>query len=94
MAVRTPRKLLQQFGVQLPAGTRVVVHDSTAEMRYLVLPMRPEVRAFSRCCGCSCFCCILHRCCEQGSEGWSEQQLRTLVTRDCMIGTRLPLTPT
>ena len=43
MAVRAPRLLLQQLGLQLPPATRVLVHDSTAEMRYMVLPMRPEV---------------------------------------------------
>ena len=70
MAVRAPRQLLQQFGLNVPAGTRVVTHDSTAEMRYMVLPVRP-----------------------QGTDGWSEAQLRLLVTRDCMIGTQLPITP-
>ena len=43
MAVRSPRLLLQRFGLCIPAATRVVTHDSTAEMRYMVLPMRPEV---------------------------------------------------
>ncbi len=70
MAVRAPRQLLQQFGLHVPAGTRVVTHDSTAEMRYMVLPMRPR-----------------------GTDGWGEAQLRTLVTRDCMIGTQLPIEP-
>jgi nitrile hydratase len=46
------------------------VWDSTAEIRYLVLPMRPK-----------------------GTEGWSEERLATLVTRDSMIGTALPLAP-
>ncbi|MCV6586116.1 MAG: nitrile hydratase subunit alpha [Marinibacterium sp.] len=41
-AVREPRKVLAEFGVELPAGTAVRVWDSTAEIRYLVLPMRPE----------------------------------------------------
>ena len=41
-AVREPRKVLAEFGVTLPEGTRVRVWDSTAEMRYLVIPMRPE----------------------------------------------------
>jgi nitrile hydratase len=70
MAVRAPRQLLRQFGLHVPAGTRVVTHDSTAEMRYMVLPMRPR-----------------------GTDGWSEAQLRLLVTRDCMIGTQLPIVP-
>lgn len=41
-AVREPRAVLAEFGVTLPAGQRVRVWDSTAEVRYLVLPMRPE----------------------------------------------------
>ncbi len=41
-AVREPRRVLAEFGVELPEGTVVRVWDSTAEIRYLVLPMRPE----------------------------------------------------
>jgi nitrile hydratase len=41
-AVADPRGVLAEFGVTLPAGTEVRVWDSTAEMRYLVVPMRPE----------------------------------------------------
>jgi nitrile hydratase len=41
-AVREPRAVLAEFGTSLPEGTEVRVHDSTADMRYLVLPMRPE----------------------------------------------------
>ena len=41
-AVREPRAVLVEFGVSLPADTRVRVWDSTAEIRYLVLPMRPD----------------------------------------------------
>jgi nitrile hydratase len=40
-AVREPRKVLADFGVSLPAGTAVRVWDSTAEIRYLVIPKRP-----------------------------------------------------
>lgn len=40
--VKEPRKVLAEFGVSLPDGVAVRVHDSTADMRYLVLPMRPE----------------------------------------------------
>jgi len=69
-AVKDPRGVLAEFGVTLPADTQVHVADSTAEVRYLVLPMRPE-----------------------GTEGWSEQQLADLVTRDSMIGTGLPREP-
>jgi nitrile hydratase len=39
--VRDPRGVLADFGVTLPEGTRIAVHDSTAEVRYLVVPMRP-----------------------------------------------------
>lgn len=40
-AVREPRAVLAEFGVDLPAGATVRVHDSTADMRYIVLPARP-----------------------------------------------------
>lgn len=40
-AVREPRAVLADFGVELPEGTDVRVWDSTAEIRYLVVPMRP-----------------------------------------------------
>ncbi|MBN9099012.1 MULTISPECIES: nitrile hydratase subunit alpha [unclassified Pseudonocardia] len=39
--VLDPRSVLADFGVTLPEGTRITVHDSTAEVRYLVVPMRP-----------------------------------------------------
>ena len=39
--VREPRKVLAEFGVELPPGTTVRVHDSTADMRYIVIPARP-----------------------------------------------------
>ena len=41
-AVRDPRGVLADFGVDLPAETEVRVWDSTAELRYLVLPRRPS----------------------------------------------------
>ena len=40
-AVRDPRSILAEFGTQLPAGVEITVWDSTAEVRYLVLPQRP-----------------------------------------------------
>ncbi len=43
--VREPRKVLADFGLELPADTAVRVWDSTAEVRYLVLPMRPPETA-------------------------------------------------
>ena len=69
-AVSDPRAVLSDFGVVLHAETEIRVWDSTAEVRYLVVPMRPG-----------------------GTEGWSEEQLATLVTRDSMIGTGLAATP-
>lgn len=69
-AVRDPRGVLADFGVVLPASTAIRVWDSTAEVRYLVVPMRPA-----------------------GTEGWSEEALAALVTRDSMIGTGLPSSP-
>ena len=69
-AVIDPRGVLSEFGVTLPESTTIRVWDSTAEIRYLVVPMRPE-----------------------GSEGWSEEKLADLVTRDSMIGTGFPLSP-
>lgn len=41
-AVREPRAVLSEFGLDLPAPVRVDVHDSTADLRYMVLPMRPD----------------------------------------------------
>lgn len=69
-AVIEPRAVMAEFGLTLPDSTQVHVWDSTAEIRYLVVPMRPA-----------------------GTEGWSEEQLADLVTRDSMIGVTLPLTP-
>jgi nitrile hydratase len=40
-AVRAPREVLAEFGLHLPEGTRIHVWDSTAELRYLVIPERP-----------------------------------------------------
>ncbi len=40
--VREPRKVLAEFGLDLPATTTVRVHDSTADMRYIVVPARPD----------------------------------------------------
>jgi nitrile hydratase len=65
-----PKGVLADFGVALPPETEIRIWDSTAETRFLVVPMRPE-----------------------GTEGWSEEQLAQLVTRDSMIGTGLPKTP-
>jgi nitrile hydratase subunit alpha len=69
-AVADPRGVLREFGVKLPDETEIRVWDSTAEVRYLVVPMRPA-----------------------GTEGFSEEKLAALVTRDSMIGTGLPKSP-
>jgi nitrile hydratase len=39
--VREPRKVLQEFGTHIPDEVEIRVHDSTADMRYMVLPLRP-----------------------------------------------------
>ncbi|TIM59815.1 MAG: nitrile hydratase subunit alpha, partial [Mesorhizobium sp.] len=41
-AVIDPRGVLEEFGLTLPATTKIRVWDSTAELRYLVVPMRPK----------------------------------------------------
>jgi nitrile hydratase subunit alpha len=40
-AVREPRAVLAEFGLHVPENTQLLVHDSNADMRYLVLPVRP-----------------------------------------------------
>jgi nitrile hydratase len=39
--VREPRAVLKEFGLEVKEATQIRVHDSTADMRYMVLPMRP-----------------------------------------------------
>jgi nitrile hydratase len=68
--VREPRAVLAEFGLDLSEKIQIRVHDSTADMRYLVLPMRPA-----------------------GTDGWSEERLAGLVTRDSMIGVSLATDP-
>ena len=41
-AVREPRAVMREFGFEPPENIRVAVHDSTADVRYMVLPMRPD----------------------------------------------------
>jgi nitrile hydratase len=67
-AVIDPRGVLADFGRSVPEGTELRVFDSTAELRYLVVPERPA-----------------------GTDGWPEEALARLVTRDSMIGTGDPL---
>src|SRR5437868_7701178 len=62
-AVADPRGVLKELGVELDPDAEVRVWDSTAELRYLVLPVRPA-----------------------GTEGWDEERLAALVSRDAMIG--------
>ncbi|WP_424810687.1 nitrile hydratase subunit alpha [Roseococcus sp. YIM B11640] len=66
-AVREPRAVLAEFGTVLPSGVQVRVVDSTADFRWMVLPLRPA-----------------------GTEGWSEDELTQLVTRDALVGVSLP----
>lgn len=65
--VKDPRGVLKEFGTDVPAGTEIRVVDSTADLRYMVLPRRPA-----------------------GTEGWSEERLAAIVTRDSMIGVENP----
>jgi nitrile hydratase len=62
-AVIEPRAVLKELGLELGEEVEVRVWDSTAELRYLVLPERPA-----------------------GTDGWTAEQLATLVTRDAMVG--------
>jgi nitrile hydratase len=62
-AVIDPRGVLKDLGLELSDDVEVRVWDSTAELRYLVLPERPA-----------------------GTDGWTEEQLAALVTRDAMVG--------
>jgi nitrile hydratase subunit alpha len=68
-AVSEPRAVLREFGLELGEEVEIQVWDSSAEVRYLVLPIRPD-----------------------GTDGWSEDELAAIVTRDCMIGTAVPTT--
>jgi nitrile hydratase len=62
-AVINPRGVLRELGLELSQDVEVRVWDSTAELRYLVLPERPA-----------------------GTDGWTEERLAALVTRDAMVG--------
>ena len=69
-AVVDPRGVMLEFGLHLGDDVEVRVLDSTADMRFLVVPRRPA-----------------------GSEGFSEEELAKLVTRDSMIGVTHALSP-
>jgi nitrile hydratase len=66
--VREPRSVLAEFGVELSDDIDVRVHDSTAELRYMILPQRPA-----------------------GTDGWPEEKLAALITRDSLVGTQRKL---
>ncbi|RMT66341.1 Nitrile hydratase subunit alpha [Pseudomonas syringae pv. theae] len=65
--VREGRTVLRELGTELPEEMTVKVWDTSAESRYLVLPMRPA-----------------------GTEHMNEEDLRTLVTKDVLIGVAIP----
>lgn len=64
-----PRSVLREFGTVLPDHVAVRVHDSNADMRYVVIPMQPK-----------------------GTEGWSEERLAKILTRDTLVGVTVPMT--
>jgi nitrile hydratase len=69
--VREPRVVLRDdFGYDVPDSVEIRVWDSSAELRYWVLPQRPA-----------------------GTDGMTESELATLVTRDSMIGVGRPASP-
>ncbi len=68
--VRESRSVLREMGLDLPEAVAIRVWDTTAETRYMVLPVRPE-----------------------GTEGWSEEELAALVTKDVLIGIARPEVP-
>jgi nitrile hydratase len=67
-AVIEPRAVLAEFGTHLPDDVEIRVVDSTADLRYLVVPRRPA-----------------------GTEGWSQERLASIVGRDSLIGTTVPV---
>ncbi|HBP0978961.1 nitrile hydratase subunit alpha [Comamonas sp. Y6] len=64
--VSEPRKVLTEMGTDVPEDVELRVWDTTAETRYIVLPMRPAY-----------------------TEGWTEQELMKIVTKDVLIGVAL-----
>ena len=69
-AVIEPRAVMAEFGLRVPDAREVRVVDSTADVRYLVIPRRPA-----------------------GTDGWSEERLTALVSRDSLVGVVDPLEP-
>lgn len=68
--VREPRRVLRELGLELEESVAIRVWETSAETRYMVIPLRPE-----------------------GTEGWSEEKLAALVTREALIGTALATAP-
>ena len=68
--VREARSVLREMGLDLPESVSIKVWDTTAETRYMVLPVRPA-----------------------GTEGWSEEKLASIVTKDVLIGVARPVVP-
>ena len=65
--VHEPRAVLKEFGTNIPDSREVKVHDSNADMRYLILPQRPN-----------------------GTDGWREDELSNLISRDHLVGVGIP----
>ena len=65
-AVVEPRAVLREFGTEIAENVVIRVLDSTADIRYMVLPLRPA-----------------------GTEGWDEERLAGIVTRDTLVGVTL-----
>ncbi len=63
---REPRPLLREMGLDLPESVEIRVWDTSAQTRFLVLPLRPK-----------------------GTDGWSEEELAAIVTREAMFGVAL-----
>ncbi len=61
--VRQSRTVLREMGLELPPEMEIRVWDTSADTRYMVLPLRPG-----------------------GTEGWSEETLAAIVTKDAIIG--------
>ena len=68
--VREPRAVMAEWGSPVADDVELRVVDSTADYRWMVLPLRPA-----------------------GTEGWTEDQLAALVTRDVLVGVALPKLP-
>jgi hypothetical protein len=68
--VQEPKDVLLEFGLDLNDAIKIRVYDSTADIRYMVMPMRPA-----------------------GTAHMSADELKSLITRDTMIGVAFPELP-